>query len=112
MAQLRQDYEQFVKYQTEIMVVGPESKDQFQKYWQKNDLPFIGLPNPDHSVLKSFGQEVNLFKLGRMPAQVIIDRQSIARYVHYGKSMSDIPQNDELLDLIKQINEEYTSVSD
>ena len=110
MAQLRQDYEQFEEYQTEIIVVGPEGKDQFRKYWQNNDLPFIGLPNPDHSVLKSFGQEVNIFKLGRMPAQVIIDQQGIARYVHYGKSMSDIPDNNELIDLIQQINKESGSV--
>jgi peroxiredoxin Q/BCP len=54
-------------------------------------------------VLRLFGQEVNLFKLGRMPAQVIIDRQGIARYAHYGHSMSDIPANEELLNLLDQI---------
>jgi peroxiredoxin Q/BCP len=66
---------------------------------------FIGLPDPDYSVLKLYGQEVNLFKLGRMPAQVIIDRDGIARFVHYGKSMSDIPSNKELLALLDSINE-------
>jgi peroxiredoxin len=112
MAQLRQDYDRFVKNHTEIIVVGPEGEAQFRKYWQEHDLPFIGLPNPDHSVLKRFGQEVNIFKLGRMPAQVIIDQQGIARYVHYGKSMSDIPDNDELIDIIQQINKDSASGSD
>ena len=69
-------------------------------------LPFIGLPDPQSSVLKRYGQEVNLFKLGRMPAQVIVDKASIARYVHYGHSMSDIPENSELLDLLDQLNDE------
>ena len=104
MAQLRQDYEKFVDLDTEVVVVGPEGPKQFAEYWQKHDLPFIGLPNPKHSVLKLFGQEVNLFKLGRMPAQVILDKQGKARFVHYGKSMSDIPENGELLELIKGIN--------
>ena len=46
----------------------------FSDYWQKNELPFIGLPDPSHTVLKRYGQEVNLFKFGRMPAQVAIDK--------------------------------------
>lgn len=97
MAQLRQDYDKFSAQDTEVVVVGPGNAQAFANYWQKNNLPFIGLPDPAHSVLKLYGQEVNLFKLGRMPAQVIIDKQGIARFVHYGHSMSDIPANDEIL---------------
>lgn len=82
------------------MVVGAENRDKFAKYWEEHDLPFVGLPDPTHSVLKLYGQEVNLFKFGRMPAQVLIDENGIARYVHYGHSMADIPENVELLDLI------------
>jgi len=105
MAQLRQDYDQFAARDTEVVAVGPEGAKKFQEYWEKEDLPFIGLPDPDHDVLKLYGQEVNLFKLGRLPAQVVIDKEGIARYVHYGKSMSDIPANEELLALIDEFNE-------
>ncbi|MBN1427173.1 MAG: redoxin domain-containing protein [Anaerolineae bacterium] len=103
MAQLRQDYSKFAEREAVIIVVGPETADAFRRYWQKENLPFIGLPDPDHSVLKLYGQEVNLFKLGRMPAQVVIDRQGVARYAHYGHAMSDIPSNDELLTLLDEI---------
>jgi peroxiredoxin Q/BCP len=103
MAQLRHDYQQFIERQATIIVVGPEKAEAFQKYWQQENLPFIGLPDPQHSVLKLYGQEVNLFKLGRMPAQVIIDRQGVARFVHYGHSMSDIPPNAELLALLDEL---------
>jgi peroxiredoxin Q/BCP len=106
MAQLRQDYEQFIARETEVLVVGPEGASAFRSYWEKNDLPFTGLPDPSHGVLKQFGQEVNLFKLGRMPAQVIVDRQGVARYAHYGHAMSDIPENQELLALIDEINQQ------
>jgi peroxiredoxin len=104
MAQLRQDYSEFIKLETRVIVVGPEDAGAFQSYWEKNDLPFIGLPDPSASVLKLYGQEVNLFKLGRMPAQVIVDKTGIARFVHYGHSMSDIPSNAELFDLLDQLN--------
>jgi peroxiredoxin len=110
MAQLRQDYSQFAARDIEIVVVGPENASSFASYWEKESLPFIGLPDPKASVLKLYGQEVNLFKLGRMPAQVLIDKAGIARYVHYGHSMSDIPQNKEILSLGDEINAEKSRV--
>jgi peroxiredoxin len=106
MAQLRQDYDKFTVQETEILVVGPDNAKAFSEYWQKNDLSFIGLPDPTHSVLKLYGQEVNLFKFGRMPAQVAINKQGIARFVHYGHDATDIPANEEILDLLKTMNEE------
>lgn|SRR5450759_1608163 len=104
MAQLRQDYQEFVKRQTQIVVVGPEDAKAFSTYWREHDLPFIGLPDPKGSVLKLYGQEFNLFKLGRMPAQVIIDKAGVARFVHYGHSMSNIPETSEVLALLDQLN--------
>jgi len=97
MAQLRQEYDRFIENETEIIVVGPDNAAAFRKYWTENNLPYIGLPDPKHSVLKLYGQEIKLFKLGRMPAQVVVDKTGLARYAHYGKSMSDIPSNDEIL---------------
>ena len=106
MAQLRQDYQEFENVNTVILVVGPENDDAFLKYWAENDLPFIGLPDPKHSVLKLYGQEIKLFKFGRMPAMVIIDKQSVVRFVHYGHSMSDIPENSDVLETLKMLNAE------
>jgi len=104
MTQLRQDYPRFVARDIEIIVVGPENAKTFAEYFSREALPFIGLPDPTSSVLKLYGQEVNLFKLGRMPAQVLIDKAGVARYVHYGHSMRDIPENEELLALGDEIN--------
>lgn len=104
MAQLRQDYSQFVARAVEVVVVGPEDAAAFAAYFQKESLPFTGLPDPKASVLKLYGQEVNLFKLGRMPAQVLVDKTGTARFVHYGHSMSDIPPNEEILGLVDEVN--------
>jgi peroxiredoxin Q/BCP len=106
MAQLRQDYQKFVEQNAAVIVVGPENADAFIRYWQKESLPFIGIPDPGHMVLKLYGQEVNLFKLGRMPAQVMIDRAGMVRFVHYGHSMEDIPPNEEVLALLGEMNGE------
>jgi peroxiredoxin len=105
MAQLRQEFPEFNKRQTVILVVGPENAAAFRKYFSENDLPFSGLPDPEHSVLKTYGQEINLFKFGRMPAQVLVDKTGIARFIHYGHDMTDIPKNDEMLALIDSLNQ-------
>ncbi len=105
MAQLRRDYQKFESLDTQIIVAGPEKSEAFKDYWEKESLPFIGLSDPEHKVLKLYGQEVKLFKLGRLPAQMLIDKSGNVRFVHYGHSMADIPPNEEIIDLIeKQIS--------
>jgi len=104
MAQLRRDYDRFVERDAEVIVVGPDDADAFADYWREERLPFIGLPDPSSSVLKRYGQEFNLFKLGRMPAQAIVDKAGRVRYLHYGRSMSDIPSGEQLLDILDELN--------
>ena len=106
MAQLRDDYHLFVSRNAEILVVGPESRSAFMTYFKDNDLPFIGLPDPSHSVLKLYGQEIRLFKMGRMPAMLIVDSAGQVRFVHYGKEMADIPANEEVLAVLDSLNQE------
>jgi len=91
MAQLRQDYKDFVDRDTEVIAVGPDSQKAFVDFWEENEISFVGLADPDHKVAKMNDQEVNLLKFGRIPAQMLIDNQGIVRYVHYSNSMSDIP---------------------
>lgn len=109
MAQLRQDFEKIKNQETTILVIGPENTRAFARYWSKNDLPFIGLPDPDHKVLKLYGQEIKLFKFGRMPAMAIIDKEGIVRFVHYGHSMSDIPENTDVLETLQSLNDETSA---
>jgi peroxiredoxin Q/BCP len=35
---------------------------------------------------------------------LIVDKAGMARFVHYGHSMSDIPENAEVLALLDQLN--------
>ena len=103
MAQLRQEYDLFVKRETLIVVIGPENAMSFKAYWEKNQLPFVGLPDEQKAVLNLYGQEVKLLKLGRMPAQMLIDKQGILRFAHYGNSMQDIPESQEIFEIIDQL---------
>jgi len=105
MAQLRQDYDAFIQHNTAVIAVGPDTQEAFKAYWKENDIPFIGLADPDHNVAKLYEQEVNLLKFGRVPAQMIVDQQGMMPYVHYSRSMSDIPKNQAILDLLDNIHQ-------
>ena len=102
MMQLHQDKKEFEKKDTKIIIVGPDDKQAFNKFFNSNDYGFIGIPDAKNSILKTYGQEINIFKLGRMPAQVLIDKAGIARFVYYGHSMSDIPENKDVLKIIDE----------
>ena len=104
MAQLRQDHEKFVQRDTVVIAVGPDTQKAFIEYWREHNIPFIGLADPDHRVASLYDQEVNLLKFGRIPAQMIIDKDGLLRYVHYSRSMSDIPENDAILKELDRLN--------
>ena len=104
MARLRDEHEKFTSRSAAILAIGPNSPSAFEQYWTKENIPFIGLPDADHRVARMYKQEVNLFKLGRMPLNCVVDLKGYIRYVHYGASMQDIPSNAELLHVIDELN--------
>ncbi len=94
---MRDEANKLAEKNIEVLVIGPEKQAAFRKYWEKESIPFIGLPDPENTVSKSYGQEVKLLKFGRMPAQMLIDTKGIIRAVHYASSMADIPDTMEFI---------------
>lgn len=84
-----------------MLDLGPDSARKFQSYWAEHAIPFPGLADPDHRVAEEYGQQVRLLKLGRLPLQLVVDRERIVRYRHDSDSMSDIPPIEEVLELLR-----------
>ncbi len=104
MVQLRQDYPKFTNLKADVVAVGPEKPEKFRAFWQQENMPFVGIPDPDHTIAKLYGQQVKTLKLGRMPAVLIIDKSGNIRYRHFGKAMWDIPKNEQLFSLLEELN--------
>ncbi len=104
MARLRQDYQRFVEHDAEVIVIGPDDQEAFQDYWKKENLPFVGLADPSHTVANLYGQQVNLLKMGRMPSLMVVGKDGEIHYQHYGNSMRDIPSNEEILALLSGLD--------
>lgn len=105
MAQLRQDFQKFIERDAEVIAVGPEDARSFKEWWQSHDMPFSGIADPEHVLAKLYGQKVNLLKMGRMPALMVIDKEGMIRFAHYGNSMSDIPTDEQVLSLLDELNQ-------
>ena len=88
----------------EILAIGPNALAPFKEYWFNERIPFIGLPDLGHKIALLYRQEVNLFKLGRMPLNCIVDAKGYIRFAHYGSSMRDIPLNEQLFQVIDELN--------
>lgn len=104
MARLRDDYAEFTRRGAEVLAVGPNDTGSFYEYWAREKIPFIGLPDPSHAVAERYKQEVNIFKLGRMPLVMVVDARGFIRYARYASSMSDIPENKILFGVIDELN--------
>jgi peroxiredoxin len=111
MAQLRQDYAQFVRGGAEILVVWPDGADAVRNYCQKEKLPFVNLLDPGHEVANEYGQQVKLLKLGRLPALAVLDRDGTVQYEHKADSMSDIPSNKSVFDVLDRLNTEWKAAA-
>ena len=103
---MRQDYDQFTARDAEILALGPDGPRATQRFWEEQQMPFPGLPDLRSQVADQYHQEVNLLKLGRMPALFVVDREGRIRYAHYGDSMQDIPANEAILEVLDSLNRE------
>ena len=101
---MRDGYSEFASRGVEILAIGTDSASSFESYWEKEKIPYLGLSDPKASVPRLYKQEVNLFKLGRMPLNCVVDTEGKIRYMHYGSNMTDIPDNETFLNVIDQIN--------
>lgn len=103
MARLRHHAQNFIELNTGVIIVGPEAAPLFKAYWSKlgldqKGLAFIGVPDPGHEVLDLYAQPRRLLRLGRMPAQMLVDINGVLRWSYYGSSMLDIPHVSEVLE--------------
>lgn len=83
-----------------LVVIGPDRRERFQEYFERRQLPWIVLPDPEGHLLAMWGQAVVWWRLGRMPGAVGLDAAHRVVWTHRGRSMSDLPDWDEALRIL------------
>jgi peroxiredoxin len=98
---MKQDIKQFTNRKAQIVVIAPHGSEKVNAYWEREKLPYTGIPDPDGRLGKLYGQEWKLIKLGRMPALFIIDQKGSIAFAQYSKNMADIPENNDLFKILE-----------
>ena len=99
------DKEQFEQLDTiiyPILVDKLENAIKMEQKYAKEEFPIYYDNNKE--VVKKLHQEFKIRKLGRMPALFIVDKEGIIQYAYYSDSMSDIPKNKALFEVLEKLN--------
>lgn len=81
-----------------------DNENNAQKMEQKYARKYAIFYDESKKVPKLLKQQVKVWKGGRMPGLLIIDKQGIIRYTYYSDNMKDIPKNEELLNELRKLN--------
>lgn len=76
------------------------AKKMEEKYARKYPIYY----DEDKSVAILLNQQIKILKFGRMPGLLIVDKKGIIQWAYYGDSMKDIPENEILFEILKELN--------
>jgi peroxiredoxin len=97
---MRDNYSKYLERKATIAVIARHTAEEVRTYWERNKIPYTGIPDPDARVANLFSQQWKLIKLGLMPALFVIDRHGKIAYSYYSNSMGDIPPEEEILKVL------------
>ncbi len=103
MVQLHQDIKKFQDKKIRVVAICPESQERIEKYLAKESLDFDLVSDSDHQLADCYGQQVKVLKLGRMPAQLVLDGKGHRIVEHYARNMTDILENQQILETVPKI---------
>jgi peroxiredoxin Q/BCP len=94
---LRDSIEEFENRDAEVLAIAPDTLEQAQSHFQRHDIPFRCLADPDRQVYRQYDVKSAVVSLGQRPGLFIIDREGIVRYAHLGWQQWEIPSVRETL---------------
>jgi len=98
---LRDRIAEFEERGAQIIAIAPDSVEHAQSYFQRNEIPFPALADPDRTVFRQYDVKSAVVSLGQRPGLFVIDREGVVRYAYLGWQQFEIPSVDETL---KQID--------
>lgn len=101
---MRQHYDEFRKRDVELVAIAPDGPRSLARFWEQEGMPFPAVADPEHRIADLLGQEVQLLKLGRMPAVLVVDADGVVRAAWYGQSMRDIPRMEEVFAVLDSLS--------
>ncbi len=98
--QLHKDKHEFEKRSIKVVVICPEKLNNIHKFLSSEFLDLEFVSDPKHILANKYNQQVKILKLGRLPAQIILDKNGKKVFEHFANSMRDIVENHKIFDIV------------
>ncbi len=94
---MRDSIAEFEKRDAQLLAIAPDSLEHAQSYFERNEIPFPALADPDQEVYRQYDVKSTLVSLGQRPGLFIVDGEGVVRYAYLGWQQWEIPSVEETL---------------
>ena len=94
---MRDRFSEFTERGAEIIAIAPDTVDSARDFFEREQLPFTCLPDPDRKVFRMYDVKSAMISLGQRPGLFIVDKDGVVRYAHLGFQQWEIPSVDDTL---------------
>ena len=94
---MRDRYGEFEQRGAQVIAIAPDTLENAQSYFQRNEMPFPCLADPDRAVFRRYDVKSAVVSLGQRPGLFVIDGEGVVRYAYLGWQQFEIPSVDETL---------------
>jgi peroxiredoxin len=95
---LRDRISEFEERNAQVLAIAPDTVENARTYFQRNDIPFPCLPDPDRKVYRQYDVKSAMVSLGQRPGLFIVDGEGVVRYAYLGWQQWEIPTIDQTLE--------------
>jgi peroxiredoxin len=95
---LRDRITEFEERDAQVLAIAPDTLENARAYFQRNDIPFPCLPDPDRKVYRQYDVKSAVISLGQRPGLFVVDGEGVVRYAYLGWQQWEIPTIDQTLE--------------
>ncbi len=94
---MRDSIAEFEKRGAQLLAIAPDSLEHAQSYFERNEIPFPCLADPEREVYRQYDVKSALVSMGQRPGLFIVDGEGVVRYAYLGWQQWEIPSVEETL---------------
>lgn len=94
---MRDRIAEFEERGAQVIAVAPDTLEHAQAFFQRNDIPFPCLADPDRKVFRQYDVKSAMISLGQRPGVFIIDKDGAVASAYLGSQQWEIPSIEDTL---------------
>lgn len=94
---MRDRISEFEQRGARVIAIAPDTLEHARSYFQRHDLPFPCLADPERRVFRLYDVKSAMVSLGQRPGLFVIDKEGTVAFAYLGFQQWEIPGIDDTL---------------